>query len=204
MQELPDLSRLTHEQKDDLIRMLFPLIEQVRLLTACVEELEARLSKDSPNSSKPPSSDGLTKKTGFLRMSSGAKRGGQAGRIGKTLKRSNQVDVVIEYPLPEHCQECGATLNSADAQLDERRQVFDIPVAQFQVTEHRTQQLRCTCGQLHQSQFPEGVTEVVLFQRGTEGFVQRLLCKIEITEQSYQCREHVARLGTINIVDDIA
>ena len=166
MQELPDLSRLTHEQKDDLIRMLFPLIEQVRLLTARVEELEARLSKGSPNSSKPPSSDGLTKKTGSLRVSSGAKRGGQAGRIGKTLKRSNQVDVVIEYPLPEHCQECGATLNLADAQLDERRQVFDIPVAQFQVTEHRTQQLRCTCGQLQQSQFPESVTEVV--QYGTE------------------------------------
>ena len=103
MQELPDLSRLTHEQKDDLIRMLFPLIEQVRLLMARVEELEARLSKDSPNSSKPPSSDGLTKKAGSLRMSSGAKRGVQAGRIGKTLKRSNQVDVVIEYPLPEHC-----------------------------------------------------------------------------------------------------
>lgn len=109
---------------------------------------------------------GLTNKTGSLRMSSGAERGGQAGRIGKTLKRSNQVDVVIEYPLPEHCQECGATLNLADAQLDERRQVFDIPVAQFQVTEHRTQQLRCTCGQLQQSQFPEGVTEVV--QYGTE------------------------------------
>jgi len=46
MEELPDLSRLTHEQKDDLIRMLFPLIAQVRQLTARVEALEARLSKD--------------------------------------------------------------------------------------------------------------------------------------------------------------
>lgn len=41
MDELPDLSRLTHDQKDDLIRMLFPLIEQVRQLTARVKELEA-------------------------------------------------------------------------------------------------------------------------------------------------------------------
>ena len=78
MQELPDLSRLTHEQKDDLIRMLFPLIEQVRLLTARVEELEARLSKDSPNSSKPPSSDGLTKKTGSLRVWADGFAGGGA------------------------------------------------------------------------------------------------------------------------------
>ena len=59
MDELPDLSSLSHAQKDDLIRLLYPLIEQVRQLTARVEELEARLSKDSHNSSKPPSSDGL-------------------------------------------------------------------------------------------------------------------------------------------------
>jgi len=163
MDELPDLSRLTHEQKDDLIRMLFPLIEQFRRLTARVEELEARLSKDSHNSSKPPSSDGLTKKTRSLRVSSGAKPGGQFGRVGKTLKRTNEVDVVIEHPLPQHCQGCGIPLMTADARVDERRQVFDIPVARYQVTEHRTRQLRCTCGQLHQSQFPENVTEVVQY-----------------------------------------
>ncbi len=163
MDELPDLSRLTHEQKDDLIRMLFPLIEQFRRLTARVEELEARLSKDSHNSSKPPSSDGLTKKTRSLRVASGAKPGGQFGRVGKTLKRTNEVDVVIEHPLPQHCQGCGIPLMTADARVDERRQVFDIPVARYQVTEHRTRQLRCTCGQLHQSQFPENVTEVVQY-----------------------------------------
>ena len=61
--ELPDLTTLTSDQKDDLIRLLF---EQVRILTARVSELEARLSKDSHNSSKPPSSDGL-KKTRSLR-----------------------------------------------------------------------------------------------------------------------------------------
>ena len=163
MEELPDLSRLTHEQKDDLIRMLFPLIAQVRQLTARVEDLEARLSKDSHNSSKPPSSDGLSKKTRSLREATGAKPGGQFGRVGKTLKRASQVDVVIDHPLPQRCDSCGTPLMTADAQLDERRQVFDIPVARYQITEHRTRQLRCTCGQLHQSQFPEGVTEVVQY-----------------------------------------
>ena len=163
MEELPDLSRLTHDQKDDLIRMLFALIEQVRQLTARVAELEARLSKDSHNSSKPPSRDGLTKKTRSLRVSSVAKPGGQFGRVGKTLKRSNAVDVVIEYPLPQHCNACGIPLMAADAVVDKRRQVFDIPVARYQVTEHRTPQVHCTCGQLHQSQFPENVTEVVQY-----------------------------------------
>jgi transposase len=163
MEELPDLSRLTHEQKDDLIRMLFPFIEQVRRLTARVAELEARLSKDSHNSSKPPSSDALAKKTRSLRVSSGAKPGAQAGHAGKTLKRSGLVDVVIDHPLAQRCHGCGSLLMSAKAQLDERRQVFDIPVARYQVTEHRTWQLRCACGQLHQSRFPEGVTEVVQY-----------------------------------------
>ena len=36
--------------------------KQIELLTARVQELEARLRKDSHNSGKPPSSDGLRKK----------------------------------------------------------------------------------------------------------------------------------------------
>jgi transposase len=163
MDELPDLSILTHEQKDELIRMLFPLFEKVRQLTARVEELEARLSKDSHNSSKPPSSDGLAKKTRSLRVASGKKSGGQAGHEGRTLERASHADTVIDYPLPETCAACGASLMEADAQSNERRQVFDIPLTRYQVTEHRTWQVRCTCGQVHQSEFPEGITEAVQY-----------------------------------------
>lgn len=159
MEVLPDLSDLSHEQKDALIRVLF---EKVQQLTARLEELEARLSKDSHNSGKPPSSDGLAKRTRSLREPSGKKPGGQAGHQGKTLKRAQHVDIVVEHPLPQHCA-CGASLNAAKAQVHERRQVFDIPVARYQVTEHRTRQLRCTCGQVHQSLFPEDVTEAVQY-----------------------------------------
>jgi len=159
MDALPELSLLSHEQKDALIRMLF---EKVRELTARVEELEARLSKDSHNSGKPPSSDGLAKKTRSLRESSGKKAGGQAGHRGKTLERVKHPELIVTHPLPRRCP-CGAALNAAKARVDERRQVFDIPVAQYQVTEHRTQHLRCACGQVHQSRFPEGVTETVQY-----------------------------------------
>ncbi len=42
-------------------------------------EVEGKLAKDSHNSSKPPSSDGLGRKRVGLRKKSGKKPGGQAG-----------------------------------------------------------------------------------------------------------------------------
>jgi len=161
MDELPDLTTLNHAEKDALICSLFPLLEKVQQLTAQVEELKARLSKDSHNSSKPPSGDGLAKKTRSLRERSGKKPGAQAGHPGKTLERTSHVDQVIDHPVPQHCHACGASL--AEAAFSERRQVFDIPVARYQVTEHRTHQVRCACGQTHQSQFPDYVTEAVQY-----------------------------------------
>jgi transposase len=170
MDALPDLSLLSHEQKDALIRLLF---EKVRELTARVAELEARLSKDSHNSGKPPSSDGLAKKTRSLRVSSGKKAGGQVGHRGKTLERVQHPDIIVTHPLPQRCP-CGAALDCAKARVDERRQVFDIPVARYQVTEHRTQQLRCACGQVHQSRFPDDVTETVQYGPNVRAFAVHL------------------------------
>jgi transposase len=176
MQELPDLSKLSHEQKDALILFLFPLIEKVQRLTeysekleakvteltAKVAELEARLSKNSQNSGKPPSSDGL-RKTQSLRKPSGKNPGGQAGHPGKTLKRVMHADKFVDHALPEKCHECGHRLDAAAIEMHESRQVFDIPIVRYEVTEHRTYQVRCACGQIHQSAFPEGITEPVQY-----------------------------------------
>lgn len=51
------------------------LREQVAALLARVHELEAQGAKDSHNSHKPPSSDGLQRKTKSLRKPSGKKAG---------------------------------------------------------------------------------------------------------------------------------
>ena len=58
MSSLPDLSELSHAQKDELIgRLWAQLLKQEKRIV----QLEARLKLNSRNSSKPPSSDGLAK-----------------------------------------------------------------------------------------------------------------------------------------------
>ncbi|MGD0446461.1 MAG: DUF6444 domain-containing protein [Edaphobacter sp.] len=53
MEQLPDLGQLSVEGLHDLIR---PMFATVQTLAARVRELEGHLSKNSKNSSKPPSS----------------------------------------------------------------------------------------------------------------------------------------------------
>src|SRR5690242_15500117 len=90
-------------------------LAQNAALQVRVQELEARLAKDSHNSSKPPSSDGLarTKKTTSLRRRSGKKPGGQLGHRGETLHLVGRPDEVVHHR-PTDCETCHAPLD-ADA-----------------------------------------------------------------------------------------
>ena len=140
MSEIPDLASLTHEQKVEVILALYQraLYHRLAPLQARVLELEARLAKDCHNSSKPPSSDGFSKKPRSLRRPSGRKRGGQPGHEGTTLRQVAEPDVPIVHPLPDLCDARGAPLSMEAAKLTgERRQVVDLPAIRFQVTEHR-------------------------------------------------------------------
>src|SRR5215472_16814306 len=85
------------------------LREQVTVLAERLHELEARVAKDSHNSSKPPSSDGLARKTKSLRRTSGKKRGGQLGHRGETLRLVATPDMVVEHR-PARCSSCQAPL----------------------------------------------------------------------------------------------
>src|SRR5712672_1124540 len=100
--------------------------EHLALLAARVQELEARLAKDSHNGGKPPSSDGLGRKTKSLRRRSGKKPGGQIGHRGETLRLVATPDAVVEHR-PSACATCQAPLDEAAVLLRERRQVLDLP-----------------------------------------------------------------------------
>jgi transposase len=134
------------------------LREQVRALLDRVQELEARLAnatKDSHNSSKPPSSDGLKRKTKSLRTKSGKKAGGQQGHRGETLHLVAQPDAVVEHR-PRCCPQCQTPLADAEIVLRERRQVHELPPGvRLQITEHQALHVRCPrCAHVSVGDFP--------------------------------------------------
>lgn len=138
------------------------LAAQVPALLARVAELEGKIAKNSGNSSKPPSTDGLKKPPRRNRKPSGKKSGGQAGHKGHTLEFSSSPDVVVEFG-PEACPYCGGILES-EMYVMESRQVHDIPPPQkLQVTEYRCGYRVCGCGKLCFGEFPADVRGTVQY-----------------------------------------
>jgi transposase len=74
-----------------------------------LQVLKEKVVKDSHNSSKPPSSDGLCKpKPKSLRPSSNRPTGGQSGHPGQTLRMVVMPDHTVRHPV-ERCSGCGAS-----------------------------------------------------------------------------------------------
>ena len=165
MESLPDLDRLSVAEKDDLIRALFAqvvtLLPKVETLVAKVAELEGRLSKNSRNSSKPPSTDGFRPKPKSLRKAGQKPTGGQKGHLGHTLEKVAQADHIETHAPPGHCDVCHRPLTAT--MIIETRQVFDIPPLHHEVTEHQVLEARCACGRVHRGEFPAGVAAPVQY-----------------------------------------
>ena len=79
-----------------LLAKIAGLEKVVQEQAARIAELEKRLNKNSSNSSKPPSSDGLGKppRTTSLRENGKRNSGGQKGHKGKTLKQIESPDTM--------------------------------------------------------------------------------------------------------------
>lgn len=149
------------------LAQLLALVEQLRAenarLVERVAELEARLARNSMNSSQPPSSDGLAKPSPKSRRGrSGRKPGGQPGHPGRTLEQVEAPDEVRRYE-PVACGGCGADLADAKQTGVVRRQVFDIPPTPVRVVEHRLIERRCGCGVSTCGQAPDGVDAPVQY-----------------------------------------
>jgi transposase len=173
----PDLEATVAVQAAVIAGLRAANAEQARLidtLKARVVELERRLGKDSSNSSKPPSSDGLGKPARAARRADGRaedrRPGKQPGAPGAHLAQVEEPDEVA-WHAPDRCGGCGAALTPANAVGVEARQVFDLPPLGLRVTEHRAERRRCACGATTQAGFPVHARAAACYGPGVRALV---------------------------------
>ena len=157
MTQLPDLSRLSHDEKDALILALW---SQVQALTERVVALEAKLGqppKTPGNSSVPPSKGQKPnrpeqgKRIGPRKASLGRKGG------GRPLACDPDETVTARAVICMHCQ---AGLTEADQVLHGRYDKIDLPPVRPVVTRVERYAGHCPCcGGVTVAPVPEGMEQ---------------------------------------------
>ena len=159
-EQVLNLCRTNPEAAAELFLHLFEKSEE---LEKRIKQLEEQLSKNSRNSNKPPSSDGLKKQTKSLRKKSGRSVGGQKGRRGSTLRQVKKPDDIVIHPV-ETCRRCRRSLKKQPVDRHEKRQVFDIPPVKIKVAEHRAEMKTCPhCCSVNKASFPSSVSQPVQY-----------------------------------------
>jgi len=131
-------------------------------LNQSIKELTEKQSKNSRNSSKPPSSDGLQKPSPkSLRSPSGKKVGGQKGHPPGTLSIAAEPDDVIEHE-PSACLGCPRS-SVCGGSVGETRTVIDAVVT-VNVTAHKSLVRDCPLyGVRRKGEFPEGIKAAIQY-----------------------------------------
>jgi transposase len=161
--------------EEAVIALVEGLLARIEQLEVRVKELENQISKNSRNSSKPPSGDGFGKRTRSLRGKSERPSGGQTGHRGTTLEWSDEVDRVERHPVSE-CQWCGTSLEQEPVVEVIVRQVHDLPPLKLEVSEHQAEVKGCpVCGQETQAVFPDFVNHPVQYGPMIKGLMVYLV-----------------------------
>jgi hypothetical protein len=140
---------------------LAQLMEANEALAAKLAQLEHLLSRNSGNSSSPPSKDddpGRTPPAPKRRAEGGVKRpkGKQPGAPGSHLAWTDSPDD-LQDRFPEGSCGCGADLAAArDLGVVDRYQCHEIPQVSVQVIQYEQHQVVCGCGAVHTATRPEG------------------------------------------------
>lgn len=134
---------------DDVLAELVELRRVVAAQAERITELERRLSADSSNSSRPPSSDEPWDKKAAKKRSSRGRSGRKPGKqpgassMSRSLVDDPDQTVVIE---PDQCRGCASPLSGATESGRERRQVVDVgAVPPPEVTEYQRVSKICRC-----------------------------------------------------------
>ena len=189
---LPDKEEISaaYDQGKEAVVKLFG--ETFNKLAERIQKLEDQIAKNSNNSGKPPSSDGLKKKPKSLRHKSGKKSGGQPGHEGSTLKFVENPDH-LEVHFIKCCPYCHTDLEAVKANGVVKRQVFDVPPTKVEVTEHRAEIKECPiCHKTSTGEFPEAVSQPVQYG-------ERLKAQMVYFNQQH----HVPLERTAEILEDL-
>ena len=140
-----------------VVAFLHGQAEQIRVLTARVAELEAKLGKDSGNSSLPPSAAHPHAKPPRAKRPSRRSPGGQPGHAKheRALLPVEQCQAVVTC-VPRACRRCGEPLAGADPE-PLRHQVWELPEILPVVTEYQRHRLVCACGCSTCADLPAGI-----------------------------------------------
>ena len=128
------------------------------VLLVLVALLFNRMTLNSKNSSKPPSTDPNREKSS-KKGKSRRKPGGQKGHNGTTLEPADNPDEVKVLPIDRRTLPKGSQYQEVG---HEHRQVIDIDIARF-VTEYQAQILEDDQGNRFVASFPEGVNRPVQY-----------------------------------------
>ena len=136
---------------------------------ARIAELEARLGRDSTNSSSPPSADSIAAKAkrranrSSRVRSADRKPGGQPGRKGSGLAPTATPDRTQTLPPPGECSGCGGDLtDAADAGMS-WAQVWDILAISLEKVHYLLPRRRCGCGRTTIAVPPFGTVGSVVY-----------------------------------------
>jgi transposase len=149
------------EQITALASQVADLVEANQRLAAELARLQRLLSRNSGNSSLPPSMDDLPGRRPpegrDRRQRDGGRRPGkQPGAPGSHLAWSADPDGTIPH-FPDGACACGAPLAGAqDLGVAASHQVVDIPLQTARVTQHDLHEVACGCGRVHRAPAPAG------------------------------------------------
>ena len=149
------------ETERDLSPALKSALEVILLL---VTVLLNRVTLNSKNSSKPPTSDPNRKKG--TRKKSDKPSGGQTSHIGSTLQKIDDPDEIEVITLDRRTLPKGQYMEDGF----ETRQVFDIDISRV-VIEYQAQRLINEKGQCFIAPFPDEVTKAVQYGNGIKAHI---------------------------------
>jgi transposase len=134
------------------------LLKRLVALEAQVRELQARLNRNSSNSSKPPSSDppGMNRAERRAAAREQRKRGAQPGheKSSRPLLPPDEV----HQRIPKRCSRCGDALVGKDRE-PKRHQVTELPPIRARIIEYRLHSLCCrACGHTTSGKLDRGVS----------------------------------------------